>query len=204
MKRLLSTLAVLTVLISTATACGDAPSDGETDFTAEQTSATPSAGAETSAPAGPAELVVAPGAIGPVRAGISKADALATGLFDADVEGVEGCTFELRWKQQFEGVDVLTLEDGTISSLGVTTGGPVTAEGVGVGSTLAEVKAAYPDLSAVKKAGFDQAGAFHTIGQDHIGFLFGDATPKTISDAAKVSFMEVTTGDEPELLRSGC
>jgi hypothetical protein len=139
-----------------------------------------------------------------VSAGITKDEAVATGLFDADVDGVEGCTFELQWKKEFKGVDVLTLENGTVSSLGVTAGGPKTSEGVGVGSTLAEVKAAYPELSAVEAAGFDQAGAFHTVGDDHIGFLFGDATPTKIIDASKVSFMEVTTGKKPELIRSGC
>jgi hypothetical protein len=201
MKRMLGTLAVL--LLFTA-GCGYKPKS-ETDFTVEQTPSTTAETSETTAaPADSSELVVIPGGIGPVKTGITKDQALATGLFDADVKGVEGCTFELQWKKTFGGVDVLTLEDGTISSLGVTAGGPKTLEGVGVGSTLAQVKAAYPDLSPVKAAGFDQAGAFHTVGKDHIGFLFGDATPATITDSSEVSFMEVTSGKLPELMRSGC
>lgn len=202
MKRLLGTVAVLVLFTA---GCGSDPAPDIRDDTAEQTTAAPSETPETTAPpASSSELVVRPGSIGPVTVGITKDEAVASGLFDADVAGVEGCTFELQWKKQYEGVDVLTLENGTIASMGVTAGGPKTSAGVGVGSTLAEVKAAYPDLSPVAEAGFDQAGAFHTVGDDHIGFLFGDATPKTITDASKVSFMEVTSGKLPELMRSGC
>jgi hypothetical protein len=201
MMRILGAVAVLILLTS---GCSDDPGV-EADPTLEvTTSPAPEATTTTAVPEDSSALVVRPGSIGPVSVGISKEDAVATGLFDADVEGVEGCTFELRWKKQFEGVDVLTGSDGGIVSLGVTAGGPQTSAGVGVGSTLAEVKAAYPKLSPVAGAGFDQAGAFHTLGDDHIGFLFGDATVATIKPTSKVSFMEVTSGDLPELMRSGC
>jgi hypothetical protein len=202
MKRMLGTVAVLILFTS---ACGSEPPNGDTDFTVEQTTATPTATQATSEPpAASSDLVVRPGAIGPVKAGITKDEALATGLFDADVKGAEGCTFELQWKKQFTGVDVLTREDGSIGSLGVTAGGPKTEEGIGVGSTLADVKAAYPELSPVSEAGFDQAGAFLAAGEDHIGFLFGEATETTVKDSSKVSFIEVTNGKRPELMRSGC
>ncbi|WP_157412767.1 hypothetical protein [Aeromicrobium sp. Root236] len=202
MKRMLGTVAVLVLFTS---ACGSEPPNGDTDFTVEQTTATPTPTQATpEAPGSSSDLVIKPGAIGPVNAGITKDEAVATGLFDADVKGVEGCTFELQWKKEFAGVDVLTREDGSIGSLGVTAVGPKTEEGIGVGSTLADVKAAYPELSAVSKAGFDQAGAFLSAGDDYIGFLFGDATPSTIKDSSKVSFIEVTHGKRPELMRSGC
>jgi hypothetical protein len=202
MKRMFGIVALLVLLTA---GCGSDPKTDDIDSTVEQTSATPEAAPESTAPpADSSELVVKPGSIGPVSAGITKAEALATGLFDADVAGVEGCTFDLQWKKQFKGVDVLTLENGSISALGVTAGGPKTSEGIGVGSTLAEVKAAYPDLSPIEGTGFDQAGAFQTLGEDHIGFLFGDATPAKVTDASKVSFMEVTTGKKPDLMRSGC
>ncbi|VXC00812.1 hypothetical protein [Aeromicrobium sp. 9AM] len=202
MKRMLGTIVVLVLFTA---GCGSGPTSEGNDPTVEQTSASPEATPETTAPpADSSDLVVTPGKVGDVKAGMTKEEALATGFFDADVEGVEGCTFPLQWKKQFEGVDVLTREDGSIGSLGVTKGGPVTAEGIGVGSTLADVKAAYLELSAVKEAGFDQAGVFHTVGDDHIGFLFGEATPASITDSSKVSFMEVTSGKLPELMRSGC
>ena len=202
MKRMLGTVAVL-ILVTAG--CGSDPATDDTATTVEDSSATPGPTEQTTAPpADSSDLVVAPGRIGPVRVGISKDEAVSTGLFDADVDGVEGCTFQLQWKKEFEGVDVSTLEDGTVASLGVLAGGPKTSEGIGVGSTLAEVKAAYPELSPVKPAGFDQAGAFHTVGEDHIGFLFGEATPATVTDSTKVSFIEVTSGKLPELMRSGC
>ncbi len=202
MKRMLGTIVVLVLFTA---GCGSGPTSEGNDPTVEQTSASPEATPETTAsPEDSSDLVVAPGKVGDVKAGMTKEEALATGFFDADVDGVEGCTFALQWKKQFEGVDVLTREDGSIGSLGVTKGGPRTVEGIGVGSTLAEVKAAYLELSDVKAAGFDQAGVFHTVGDDHIGFLFGEATPATITDSSKVSFIEVTSGKLPELMRSGC
>ncbi len=150
MKRMLGTVAVLVLFTA---GCGSGPTSDGNDPTVEQTSATPEATPQTTAPpADSSDLVVAPGKVGDVKAGMTKEEALATGFFDADVEGVEGCTFALQWKKQFEGVDVLTREDGSIGSLGVTKGGPQTAEGIRVGSTLADVKAAYLDLSGVKAA----------------------------------------------------
>jgi hypothetical protein len=151
-------------------------------------------------------LIVVPGAVGPVKAGMSKADALKTGLFDADVPPpVEGCpNFPLKWKKQFKGVDVLTRDDGSISSLGVFKGGPKTSKGIGYGSTLDDLTKAYPHLSPVVDAGFNQAGAYEFTDSEFIGFLFGDATVSSIKGSSKISFIEVTVGDKPDLIRDGC
>ena len=176
---------------------------GSDEPTPPGSTSTPSA-TTTTAPTEPAELVVRPGSIGEVSVGITKEQAVATGLFNADVDGVAGCTFELQWKKEYDGVDVLTDEDGNITSLGVREGGPKTSAGVGVGSTLAEIQAAYPDVSEPAELGFGQAGVIHTLGDDHIGFLFGNTTVDSIKPVSKVTFMEVTSGNEPELMRSGC
>ncbi len=195
MRRSIVAVAAVLLLVG----CG-----GSDEPTTPETSSTPSATTTTSALPDPSKLVVRPGRVGDVTAGLDKTKAIATGVFDADVEGVEGCTFQLQWKKPYVGLDVLTDEQGTITSLGVTEGGPKTSAGVGVGSTLAEIQAAYPDVSAPAELGFGQAGVIHTLGEDHIGFLFGDTTVASIKPVSKVTFMEVTSGDEPELMRSGC
>lgn len=155
---------------------------------------------------GPEDLVVTLGAVGPARAGMSKADAIKTGLFEADVPPpVEGCPpYELQWKKLFTGLDVLTRDDGSIASIGISKGGPKTAEGIGFGSTLTDLRKAYPNLSPVVDAGFSQAGAYEFSDKEYIGFLFGDATVSTIKGSSKITFMEVTVGEKPELIRSGC
>ncbi len=197
MRRALVGTAALILLVA---GCGDSD-----EPTPPGTTSTPSATTTTTtAPTEPAEFVVRPGSIGGVSVGITKEQAVATGMFDADVDGVAGCTFELQWKKEHDGVDVLTDEDGNITSLGVRDGGPKTSAGVGVGSTLSEIQAAYPDVSEPAELGFGQAGVIHTLGDDHIGFLFGDTTVDSIKPVSKVTFMEVTSGDEPELMRSGC
>lgn len=60
------------------------------------------------------------------------------------------------------------------------------------------------EIRAAARGRHDLLPGCHTLDDDHIGFLFGAATPATISDASKVSFMRVTSGDLPQLMRSGC
>ena len=191
-------------------ACGsDDPKEPETTASPspepsaapEPTTATPTKPAPS-----PAELVIEPGRVGPAVAGMSKADALKTGLFNADVPPpVEGCPpYPLKWKKKYKGLDVLTRDDGSISSIGITKGGPKTSQGIGYGSTLDDLTQAYPKLSPVVDAGFNQAGAYEFTDEEFIGFLFGDATVSDIKGSSKISFIEVTVGDKPDLIRSGC
>lgn len=207
MKRALVAAVAALLLVN---GCGsDDPK--EPDETTSSPSSEESATTEpTESPTTPApqaaKLVVKPGAVGPARAGMTKAEALETGLFDADVPPpVEGCPeLPLKWKKQYQGVDVLTRKNGTISSLGVFKGGPKTKEGIGYGSTLDDLIKAYPNLSPVVDAGFNQAGAYEFTDTEFIGFLFGDATVSDIKPSSKITFIEVTAGDKPDLIRSGC
>ena len=157
--------------------------------------------------AAPDELELAPGRVGPVRAGMSKGQALATGYFVADLPApVEGCpVIPLAWKDEYVNTyDVYTLGNGEISSIGVRGRGVTTADGIGVGSTYDEVKAAYPD-DTLLEAGYGQSGIKVFDRQDGgwIGFLF-DATPEDITASDPVTFVEVTKGAEPSLMRDGC
>ncbi|MET3960986.1 hypothetical protein ABIE44_000920 [Marmoricola sp. OAE513] len=153
-----------------------------------------------------ADVVLLPGAAGPVKAGMTKAEAIATGLFDADVPStVDGCEpFPLVWKAPFKGLDVLTTRAGDITSIGVRGAGPTTRSGLGIGSTVADVRAAVKDAKVVE-TGFGQSAIFeHDETTDGwTGYLFN--TPVSdLHDDEQVSFIELTTGAKPEMMRSGC
>ncbi len=198
MRKSLAAIAALT-LVSTLGAC---TSNGESPVGGPPTlpPATDSASAPTED-----TLTLGYGSLGPARIGMSKADAAKTELFVVDPPApVEGCEpFHLVFKKdlQDKGLDVIAEEDG-IHALGIRKPGFKTAQGIGVGSTLAEVKAAYPGLTDTEEAGYGQTGAFTTDGTHYIGFLFNEA-PGDITDASKVTFVE-TTKEKPGLMRDGC
>ncbi|KAA1376053.1 hypothetical protein [Aeromicrobium fastidiosum] len=168
---------------------------------------TPSSEGGESGMAAPDELELAPGRVGPVRAGMTKAQALSTGYFVADKPApVEGCpVIPLAWKDEYVNTyDVYTLGNGEISSIGVHGRGVTTADGIGVGSSYDEVKAAYPD-DTLLEAGYGQSGVKVFDRQDGgwIGFLF-DSSVDAIAGPDPVTFVEVTKGAEPSLMRDGC
>lgn len=195
------------------TACTDGGQD-EPEPTATNSSESPSATTASTSPTTEApvalpsidELLIAPGRVGPVRAGMTKDEALATGLFDADVEVPgEGCgrVEPLAWKADYtSSLDVLTKDDGTVVSLGIRGDQPRTADGLGVGSTLRQVSQVHENAE-LTEAGFGQTGVFVTEGEQWLGFLF-DADPETISQKSKVLMVEVTQGTKPDLMRDGC
>lgn len=154
-----------------------------------------------------AELTLRPGGFGPVDVGLSKEDAIATGLLEAGTEApVEGCPVPpLLWKAPYdEQLDVQVTEQGTIASIGTWKGAGIkTTEGIGLGSTLAEVQDAYPDASAPKESGYGQSGVIVTDDDKHIGFLF-NPPPAELDESDTVTFIEVTRGNEPALMRDGC
>jgi len=82
----------------------------------------------TSAPPENAPLIVAPGKVGAAEAGMTKAQAAATGLFNTDVDhGPDDCrgVTPLEWRSSVStSLDVLTEEDDSIAAIGVTEGGP--------------------------------------------------------------------------------
>ncbi|KAA1395351.1 hypothetical protein [Aeromicrobium ginsengisoli] len=149
-------------------------------------------------------LRIIPGAVGPVRVGMSKQDAYATGYFDADVS-VPACnrTDDLAWKAGYsDQLDVHTNDDGSVSAIGIRGAGPRTRSGLGVGSTYESVQGVLGQV-APEAAGFDQTGLFVSEGAGWIGFLF-NATPDAVAPTDTVTFVEVTSGERPGLTRSGC
>lgn len=202
-------IAPVLLLALSLSACGD-DEDPTTPPTSASPTATASASATAEAPKSSADLVMAPGRIGPAEVGMSKSEALETGLFDADVkikgevcDGVE----PLQWKSAFTGVDVLTSEAGDIVSLGTfEADGPRTEDDLGVGSTYGDLVDTYgAELTDPEEAGYGQAGAYVKDGNRWLGFLFGDveSASAVVSDT-EVTFVEATAGDKPGLMRDGC
>ncbi|MDX6276836.1 MAG: hypothetical protein QOJ72_964 [Nocardioidaceae bacterium] len=211
MKR---TLAAVVAVLSLTAACGGGSDDKTADPpastttpTATPTTATPTTTATPAVPATAAQLVVSPGTISAAKVGMTQSQAAATKLFDADVAtGDDGCqaVVPLRWKKAYGTVvDVATDESKTIRSMGILGAGPKTPEGIGIGSTLAQVRSAYASLTPITDAGYGQSGAYVSSGTRWLGFLFNEK-PKAATDSSKVTFMEVTEGEKPGLMRDGC
>lgn len=209
MKRTLAALAAVLIL---AGCSNGSPSPGESPSTGAPPAMSPAPTGGPSEPAGKtpkeaSELVIGYGALGSVTVGTSKDDAVSTGLFDADKPApAEGCPSPpLTWKEPFNKVvDVLTNQSGTITSLGVFGKGPKTDEGIGIGSTLGDLNTAYGDkLSGPSEAGYGQSGAYVEDDGDWIGFLF-NAAPAAAKATTPITFIEVSKGNKPDLMRDGC
>ncbi len=205
----LRVVVVSVVLLMSAAACGDDAAEPGASPSPTAVESTPTPSPTAAQPTSSADLELAPGRVGPVESGIDKDAALATGLFDADVAGVEECVFPLMWKDAFTGVDVVVDSEGGILGLGVTAeDGPRTADDLGVGSTFGELIEKYgSDLSAPEEAGYGQVGVYVQDGDNWLGFLLGDATSVEQVDndpAFKVTFAEATKSAKPDLMRDGC
>jgi len=149
--------------------------------------------------------VLAPGTAGQVKVGMSKAAADRTGLFEIVSSPAEGCAPELAWKQPLRDTfDVETLDNGEIASIGVYKSGPKTATGLEVGSTLAEVLAANPGAMTAR-SGYGQTGVLiHDKATDGwIGYLFNPELGD-VKKSDTVTFIELTEGEKPSLMRDGC
>ncbi|WP_086820316.1 hypothetical protein [Allokutzneria sp. NRRL B-24872] len=86
--------------------------------------------------------VLGPDGFGPIKVGMSLADALATGKVGEPVGGNELCR---GYKWAYSPGPVLTISKAHgVYSIPGTAPGTRTPEGVGLGSTAAEVKKAYP------------------------------------------------------------
>lgn len=151
-------------------------------------------------------LKIRPGQVGPVKVGMTKAQAFATGYLIKDVPDANctGVVRRLVWKDAYKDTfDMFTLDDGEVSAIGIFKAGPTTRSGLQVGSTYKAVKDVLGEESVPMEAGYGQTGLFVNEGDSWIGFLF-DGQPDTISDSEPVRFIEVTRGRLPNLMRDGC
>jgi hypothetical protein len=152
------------------------------------------------------ELVAAPGAIGPVRVGMTVDEANATGLFEPrKVADDDPCKDEygpIQWKAPNTDALMVDVEKDTITLLGIRDS-VKTAEDVGVGSTYSDVKAAYPDAKVEESQALGGSTVYLRDGEKWLGMGFSHE-PDKLEDSTKVDFMEVASGAKPAVALSGC
>src|SRR5688572_24281394 len=135
--RLRTGAAIAVLLLAGACGGSDSPEDEPTAATKAPSASEPAT----------EELVAAPGAIGPVRVGMTVDEANATGLFEPFEEVADDPCAEfnppIQWNAPRTEELKIRVEDDKVTALGIR-GGVETAEGVGIGSTYGEVEQAYP------------------------------------------------------------
>lgn len=197
--RLRASAAVAVLLLAGACGGSNSPKD-------EPTKAESPAASEPAAE----ELVAAPGAIGPVLVGMTLDEANATGFFEPretpDDDPCKEAYGPIQWKAPHtEDLLVGVRNEGpTKNKIGVLgiRDSVKTAKDVGIGSTLDDVKAAYPDA---KVEASDASGAvvYRRDGEHWLGIAFNEQ-PNEVKGSSKVIFMEVTSGEKPVAYLSGC
>jgi len=148
------------------------------------------------------DLAIGYGSLGPAKVGMTKREALDTGLFSRQkFDPAAKCKASaLKWKKQFKNVEVRTDTAGTIRSLRVVGPGPKTQYGIQVGSDLADVRGSYASaLSGPTKIDPKTAVGFVRKDDAWIGFLFDDDPEDEVLDP--IIFIEVTKGSKPQLQR---
>jgi hypothetical protein len=137
-------------------------------------------------------------------------EANATGLFEPretpEDDPCKDAYGPIQWKAPHTeylmvGVDTGGADKDTITVMGIEDE-VKTAKGVGVGSTLGDVKAAYPDVKVEESQALGST-VYRRDGEKWLGMAFNE-TPDEIKNSSKVTFMEVTSGRKPATYLSGC
>lgn len=149
-------------------------------------------------------FLILPGSVGPVKLGMTKDPALATGYLEPGTFVPNCGVAELQWKSDYAwALDVGTLDAGQVVSIGVRQPGPHTRSGLEIGSTYASVKAVLGEGATPEATLNNQTGLFVNEGANWLGFLF-DSSPDTITDDATVKYIEIRQGAKPNLSPGGC
>jgi hypothetical protein len=173
-------------------------------------------GPAQSTPSDPADRaagsrVVKPGQVGKAMVGMTVAEAMATGQFDKNVANPPCDPVRLQpkgaWRNQY-----VVFARARIKEMAVFGTRPRTKAGLGVGSTVREVREVYGKrISAPRVAGFDQWALYVRRGKGTdrkwLGFLFGKTTAPEgkLRPRHKVTLMGVTKGKRrPALMLDGC
>lgn len=194
--------------------------DGDESNAGPDPAATPSPSATTPEPTEPDpeptpepeptpvdELLIVPGAVGPIEVGMSVDEVIASGYFEANPppDDPQACPGPPAvWRPPYDAaLDALFGASTQVQTIGVGEPGPRTRSGLQVGSTWAQVRAVVDDEPV--EAGYVQTGVLvHESATDAwIGFLF-DGPPSELTDDSPVVFIEVVTGRPPDLIRDGC
>ncbi|UYM05594.1 hypothetical protein [Solicola gregarius] len=152
-------------------------------------------------------LVVAPGRIGPAKAGMTVRRAMRTGMFRRNVPNPPCGRIKLQPKGELKRhMDAVVVRHRLVE-MGVFTKRLRTRQGTGVGTRLRRLRNVYGKrLSRPREAGYGQWAVFVDRRRRHIGFLLGRAYVADGSPGPrhKVTFMAVTKGKRPNLMRDGC
>jgi hypothetical protein len=195
MKSLLVAVAVA-ILSLAGCAPGESPV-GQPPSTGATAAASPANGATESAPS-EAPIVLAPGKAGPFTIGMTSDDALQQGLVRES--GDDPCP-RLAPVGQYSGLAVqFAGTDGGAVLLGVLVKeeGPRTAEGIGVGDSIAKLEETYGGQLKATTGEYGETSNVHTDGNKAIGFTEGDG-----DDAGKIFAIDVFQADSP-VLWDGC
>lgn len=148
---------------------------------------------------------IVPAAVEPVRVGDPVEKYVRAGLVVEDLARESSCEGKhYRWAGQWaEGMDLLVDPQGRVSSIGVTREGPETPEGIAIGNSFRALMATYDSEVQFRESDYGQAGAFVRGNGGWIGFGFDVPRAKLTGDS-RITFIEVSKGRKPGMIRDGC